>query len=382
MRKKLIATVFLMTLTTAGIIAGTVQVKVPLNTNSVSYMKGIGEGVMNVEQPLTKNISLIKLNKKQTERAIEAGKKYAKEKVIESETNYTAPNDKETEAAKSFYDTDKNPILDQGNFGTCVTFATTGLIGYTQDNNTDTFSQLYTLLKGYNDTGNVSDAGWNGLEGSMPLIDRINNNDKGYIFIRDKKQSDKMNYNKLSSSAADQGIPVLSNDEICNAINNLIYGDNKSMIDAFNANIPKAVKLNLQIKPLEVSQGNSQNSEVIKNELDAGRKVVIGATMYGDKDQQMVFDGYKLASDGKSIKPDDAIKNTWDIVTDNPVGGHELIVASYFVDSDGKIMFLIRNSWGESAGDDGNYYMSEDYLNAATMDATSLYKTVSKIHAI
>ena len=384
MKKKQIVVLGLMLLVGFGIIAGTVQVKIPLNTNSVSYMKGIGEGTLNVAQPLTKNISLIKLNKKQMERAVEAGKKYANKKSVDTESDYVAPNDNEIEAAKSFYDIKANPILDQGNFGTCVTFATTGLIGYVQKNSTDAFSQLYTLFKGYDDTGNVSDAGWNGLSGSMPLIDRINNDDGGFIFIRDKDQTDKKNYNSLSTAAGKQGISALPEDQICSAIENLIYGDYKSIIDIFNTNIPTTEKFTLQVKPLKVSQGSSQNSTIIKNELDAGGKVVIGAVLYGNENGDIVLgDGYTLDTDGKSLVSSESAKNTWDAVTESPVGGHELIIGSYFIDNNGKMMFLIRNSWGGSAGDSGNYYMSEDYVDAAVMDATSLFKvTTSKGHAI
>ena len=67
--------------------------------------------------------------------------------------------------------------------------------------------------------------------------------------------------------------------------------------------------------------------------------------------------------------------DTWALTSDldpqfDDIAGHEMVIIGYddfahAKDRQGKIhngLLILRNSWGEEAGDHGNYYMTYDYF--------------------
>ena len=63
--------------------------------------------------------------------------------------------------------------------------------------------------------------------------------------------------------------------------------------------------------------------------------------------------------------------NAWVNPTKCLLGEHQIWVVSYGTDNAGNTMFIIRNSWGDS-GDQGQYYMSDVYLNNAATYAAQV----------
>jgi hypothetical protein len=102
---------------------------------------------------------------------------------------------------------------------------------------------------------------------------------------------------------------------------------------------------------------------------------------------------------GIMIAPDDSVgahgsyhkkNDTW-VLSDkiktyfesgDDIGGHALVLTGYndnadVIDDEGKKhhgLFTVRNSWGPSAGDNGDYYISYDYFRALLIDLVRLRK--------
>jgi C1A family cysteine protease len=64
------------------------------------------------------------------------------------------------------------------------------------------------------------------------------------------------------------------------------------------------------------------------------------------------------------------------------LGGHEMVIIGYddnaiSTDRDMKVhhgLLTLRNSWGDKAGDHGNYYMSYDFFKKFAMEVQFIYR--------
>ena len=120
----------------------------------------------------------------------------------------------------------------------------------------------------------------------------------------------------------------------------------------------------------------------LKAALDSGHKVIIGFVIYdaaqksGCKNGNVNGDSYfkyntkTLVTSASNVSNK---KDAWTRAYGCALGGHEVIVTSYFENEDGQLIFLIRNSWSDKSGDQGNYYMTGDYFNRAGMDGYEVY---------
>lgn len=253
------------------------------------------------------------------------------------------------------------PVLDQGYHGSCVTFAVTGAIDAALGAG-DYISQLCNLELGsylaIHDKVNAS--GWNGSTASW-VLQQIT--DYGII---------SQNYQRLNGCADvrdyplddpdNEGKPMSDSEFLAHSIpiTNLISW--KPLFDTDESFSPKADMDNVinQIKE-ELAKGNRLNLALL---LDVN------------------------LGDAGAVGTNRVLNDTWmltpEIVMDGMNGtiqaGHELIITGYddgveVTDNNGHTnrgVFTLRNSWSNLAGDQGDYYVSYDYVKFLLLEVTAI----------
>ncbi|CAM2955515.1 C1 family peptidase [Legionella worsleiensis] len=253
------------------------------------------------------------------------------------------------------------PVLNQGYHGSCVTFAVTAALNAALGAG-DYVSQLCSLELGsylaIHDKAQAS--GWNGSFGAW-VLQQIT--DYGII---------SKNYQKLNGCAGVKEYPLT--DEINE-------GNPMSETEFLAHSIP--VSKLISWEALLQDEGSfsvktNMNDIVyqIKNELAKGNRLTVG----------MLLDVY--VGDAGAVGSNKVENDTWmltpEIITDamngNIYAGHELVVTGYdddveVADEQGHVnkgVFTLRNSWSALAGDQGDYYVSYDYLKFLAMEVMAV----------
>ncbi len=253
------------------------------------------------------------------------------------------------------------PVLNQGYHGSCVTFAVTGAIDAALGAG-DYVSQLCSLELGsylaIHDKANAS--GWNGSYGSW-VLQQIT--DYGII---------SHNYQKLNGCADVREYPL---DDESNE------GKPMSDTDYLAHSIPISNLIGWQalLKDEEAFSAKADMTQIInqmKEELAKGNRLTVG----------MLLDVY--VGDAGAVGTNHVMNDTWmltpEIVLDAMEGriyaGHELVVTGYdddleIADADGHVnrgVFTLRNSWSKLAGDQGDYYVTYDYLKFLALEVMAI----------
>lgn len=248
----------------------------------------------------------------------------------------------------------KTPVLDQGQHGTCVTFAITGAIDATLGKG-DYVSQLCSLeLANY--LVNIKKppypySGWNGSWGTYVRNLLLNYGivSKAYQLKYGCPQNVKQ-YPILNSSITSKSMTIAAYTAVSSAlpssvVTSVLADSNSTFSSSYNP---------------------STTLMKIKQSLAAGKRVTIGFLL--DENQ-----GNAGAVGTKSTRYDTWVTNS-SILNKAKTGtlnaGHEIIVIGYddtatARGNDGKIskgLLILMNSWGPYAGNKGIYYMSYDYL--------------------
>lgn len=260
------------------------------------------------------------------------------------------------------------PVLDQGEWGTCATFATTGAINALYPLIGDaSISQLCNLEFGrtLNDP-NVPDGGWNGSFGYL-VLDQISQ--YGYIDFK---------YQTQVGCGGLKAYPTYS-------------GDNGSAMPAeeFNAHSHHDFtgndwapiwKYDGSFSPLDPDTATQVLTQV-KQTLNQGNRVLFGTLVDMSVNQVGVSGSY----DGVNL-------DTWvmtpqiqqDVQHHYWLGGHEIIIDGYddnacatYQDEKGQPqqqcgLLRIRNSWSDRAGDHGDYYMSYDHFRGMAVEVYAI----------
>lgn len=233
------------------------------------------------------------------------------------------------------------PVLDQGEYGSCVTFASTVALN-AKMNAGDFISQQCLLELGVHindtkkcetdenladpDTGKVDCSGWEGFMNTSTVLSRINK-----YGVVDKKQC---MHNYANSKYS------LSNNEYL-TLSNYLW-----------ANMVKYKKL---------SDGNVAQ---VKAAINNKHRVVIGVLLHEDYSAGVPINNkpYGLWELQKS-----ANETAYEILyKDKLAGGHALLITGY---DDELKLIKVRNSWGSNIGDSGEFYMSYNYYNLLNIDA-------------
>lgn len=267
------------------------------------------------------------------------------------------------------------PVLDQGQHGTCVTFAVTGALDAvandSQENGSyDRYSQLCSLELGntLEKAKKIEYSGWDGTWGEellkqvskYGLVTKEYQNTQGCAGVKDYPIWNEYDHGKDMSEAdyinvSEKVIPPIS------------YKTLMKVDDAFTDRVNTSVVL-----------------DNVKKALANKHRVTFGTLLdvyYGEN-----------GAVGKYKKDNDTWILTAEIAEDakNPdsiQAGHEMIITGY--DDNAVVMedrednntnktiqvphkgvLTLRNSWGEDAGDNGNYYMTYDHFKALVMEVS------------
>jgi hypothetical protein len=225
------------------------------------------------------------------------------------------------------------PVLDQGAHGTCVTFATTAALDAILSGR-DTISQQCSLelFKGL---GNDI---WNGAYRPTEVSDPFKQ--YGVVTKENCPREYPVTYCKLSKEE---------------------YG---KLIDP---------ALSEKMKDVSVNYHHTISLPGIKKALDNNRRVLIGFLIDASSSDNVAGFNYCTEDKGKCFQggiwaceqPDSGKSRC-----SSSNAGHEVVIVGY---DDELELFKIRNSWGDSVGDKGDYYMSYKYLEEMALDYTEVY---------
>lgn len=243
------------------------------------------------------------------------------------------------------------PVLNQGRHGSCVTFAITGAINATLGAG-DYVSQLCSLeLGSWLAIHNELDySGWNGTWGPEVLKQFM---EYGAI---------SKNHQKLHGCSGVNSYP-LDNDED--------EGQPMSASDYKQHSIPLSSLIEWQplLAAKEAFMPSHDPAQMIwmtKEHLAKGNRLTFGTLLDVNIDNAGAAGSYKAPHDTWMITPQIIL----DAVYGDIYAGHEMVIIGYddnalVSDDEGNVnkgVFILRNSWSEYAGDQGNYYVSYEHF--------------------
>lgn len=251
------------------------------------------------------------------------------------------------------------PVLNQGSFGTCVTFATTAAVDAAL-NKGDYISQLCQLQLGmYLEKNGHSPSGWDGSLGRIVLSQMEN-----FGVISKEKQKalgcgGLTEYPDQEQPTPDTAMSLEQFHEMSedSEDNPIVYSP---ILDVYQAILDRT-DTNKTISDVKaaLNQKDRVTFAVLLLDFDLGVMGAVGTN-------KAKFDTWVLTPE---IARDIYLRPIF--------GGHEMIITGYddnavSVDESGrehKGLFTLRNSWGEQFGDKGNFYMSYDYFKVLAIEA-------------
>ena len=259
------------------------------------------------------------------------------------------------------------PVLNQGNHGTCVTFAVSAAINAALGAG-NYVSQLCSLELGsylaINDQMPAS--GWNGSMGAWVFEQMFQ-----YGIVPS-------NYQTLHGCAGVKKYPILEEDD---------EGEPMSITDYVAHSIPIAKLLSWEPllknnESLLAKREVDDTINVMKTELAKGNRLTIGMLLDIKVNEVGAAGTNKITNDTWMLTPQ-IIRDAMDEQID---AGHELVVIGYddnkvITDSEGttnKGVFILRNSWSKEVGDKGNYYVTYDYVKFLALEVAAIRKKVNK----
>jgi hypothetical protein len=249
------------------------------------------------------------------------------------------------------------PVLDQGSYGTCVTFASTAAIDAALGQG-DYISQSCQLQLGnYLAANGYNESGWDGSLGRYVLSQM-----ETYGVIS-KEEQKSVGCGGLKHYPT-EGQPIPSSymnpeeyHQISESINDRVLWS--PILDVFTA-----------IDRVDTNQTVND----IKKALTEKDRVTFGVLLLDfDLGMMGAVGSHNSSFDSWILTPEIAR----DIYLRPLFGGHEMVITGYddnaiATDDQGhqhKGLFTLRNSWGDKLGDKGNFYMSYDYFKVLVIEA-------------
>jgi len=238
-------------------------------------------------------------------------------------------------------------VLDQGAYGSCVTFANTAAIDAVIGQG-DYISQLCHLALGQYFENNAQHypSGWFGSYGPIVL------NQMSQFGIIQKSQEQEANC-KDASSFTSMSPKVFK--KYSQSIGEFIWQPVLTLIDS-----------------LYIGKDMASTLSEVKSSILEGDRVTIGF---------LLDISFPVGIAGEYRKPHDTWVMSSQIEEHLRAGkieeGHEVIITGFddnaqVTDNNGIVhqgILTLRNSWGTYAGDNGNYYMTYDYFLMMTIEA-------------
>lgn len=219
------------------------------------------------------------------------------------------------------------PVLDQGSYGTCVTFSSTAALD-TKFRIGDYIDQQCSLALDFALGNNYWHGAWTANDVIIPL--------KKYGLIAK------------------------------NYCFNMKYPNPNQKVD-----LNEYQKISFKGYTDKITTTNTKpNITAIKQALNSGYRVLIGFLYNSDFSSTMINKDGSQAQQNRGglwacYQPNDTRNRC-----SRTNAGHEVIIIGY---DDNQQLLKIRNSWSSEAGDNGDYYMTYNFFNAMAMDQTILY---------
>lgn len=254
------------------------------------------------------------------------------------------------------------PVLDQGPFGTCVTFAVTAAIDVLLEKG-DYVSQLCTLQLGnYLERNGYVASGWNGSDAGS-----VFNLISSYGIVGKKRQK-ATGCGELTAYPKEGSIPK-------HAMKPEQYHKLSTPLSS--------ILMTPLVQEHEFILNETSPGSVLKKVKEALRahdRLLLGVLLLNIHSGNAGAVGTYNANNDTWVISSDII-NTGD-ETSLESAGHEMIIIGYddnaeAVDDQGhhhRGLLVLRNSWGSNAGDQGNFYMSYQYFKAAVLDVQRIRK--------
>lgn len=261
------------------------------------------------------------------------------------------------------------PVLDQGQWGTCATFATTATINAVLSlTDNSMISQLCNLEVGRT-LGIGDDGGWDGSFGYM-VLGQINR--YGYVNTQYQNDAGCGGLKAYPKDSFNSGTAMSLADFTAHSLTNFT-SDDWTPIVAYDGNF----------SPIDPATAETALITV-KNAINQGYRVAFGTLIDPN-----------VGSVGAAGNYDGVNGDTWimttqiqqDIQKGDPMEGHEIIIDGYddnacatYTDITPSLkpdatqcgLLRIRNSWSADAGDKGDYYMTYDHFKGMVVEAYAL----------
>ena len=273
--------------------------------------------------------------------------------------------------AKKYVGMASQPVLDQGEWGSCATFSTTASVNATYNlTSGSSVSQVCNLQLGR--TINAlpgADGGWQGSFGYL-VFNQINQ--YGYL---------NMDTQTHVGCGGLKAYPTHSGDNGKAMTYEAFAALNPSKQFSKNDWTP-IVSYDGSFEPLDPKKAATALDNV-KKALTKGYRVVFGTLLDPWVGQAGAVGTYKNISDDTWVLTDQIKKD----IKAGIIAGHEIIIDGYddnacatFADSKGTVkqcgLLRIRNSWGKSAGYKGDYFMSYDHFKGMAIEVYAVGKNV------
>lgn len=250
------------------------------------------------------------------------------------------------------------PVLNQGNHGSCVTFAVTAVLDAAIGQG-DYISQLCSLQLGnYLEENGYNQSGWNGTW-ARNVLSQIS----AFGVVSKELQREHgcagLTEYPLGNGDTSQAMPLTEFHQISESLEEKQI-EWTPILDANDA--------------LTSRVDTNQSLNEIKRVLSQGHRVTFGSLLL---DFDLGFAGAvgsnKSSNDSWVLTPEIAR----DIYLNGEFGGHEMVITGYddnavAMDDHNqphKGLLTLRNSWGDNVGDHGNFYMSYDYFKVLVIEA-------------
>lgn len=257
------------------------------------------------------------------------------------------------------------PVLDQGEHGTCILFASTAALDAALGKG-DYVSQLCQLdLSQYLNHHAYVDRGWEGGWGQEVFTQIM-------MFGIVPKMA------QAAGGCAGRLEYPLSGGDITDELSVFDYHQIAEAIQDFGVSIvPLILEEQINFNYIDRNRVLYQ----IKGILHQGDRVTCSMLLMGQEaGDSNPTASHHVAGDTWALLPqmDDTLTET------DQVNGHAFVITGYdddaiARDATGKMhrgLLTLRNSWGESAGDHGDFYMTYSYFKAALLEAHRIKRMV------
>ncbi|CEK11378.1 C1 family peptidase [Legionella hackeliae] len=247
----------------------------------------------------------------------------------------------------------KVPVLDQGMHGTCVTFAVTGALDAIISKG-DYISQVCNLQLGsYLEKHGYGLSGWDGSY-AINVINQIEQ--YGAVNRQNQKSKGCGGFKEYPTHSSHNPGSFIEPEKF-RAMSEFIFGKLANWSDVYQQKNP--------VKTLEEVKQALQSKDRLVFAVLLPRTDLGTAGAVGKHNTYFYKDSWVLTPE--------ILK-----AVDNVEDAHEMIITGYddnavAVDDKGKKhkgLLTLRNSWGTSVGDDGEFYMSYDYFKLLAFDVT------------